>query len=59
MATMRSFHLILPTADALMLPDRVLRAITRSVIGRLGCGDGKRDIGLRLTNLRRNGVRDV
>ena len=42
MVTMTSFHLILPTADALMFPNRVLRAIARSVIGRLGCGDGKR-----------------
>jgi hypothetical protein len=42
MVAMTSFHLILPTADALMPPNRVLRAITRSMVGRLGCGDGKR-----------------
>jgi hypothetical protein len=56
---MTSFHWILPVADALMLPNRVLRVITRSVIGRLERGGGKRWILVFLINLRRNGARDV
>ena len=59
MVTMTSFHLILPVADALMLPNRVLRVLTRSVIGRLERGGGKRWILVFLINLRRNGARDV
>jgi len=40
--------------------NRVLRARMRSVIGRRRYGDGQSmDIGLRLTNLRRNGANDV